>query len=56
LPLKTVGVLVEPFASGAIVGLTAAFGLAEHVVLVERDAGIAAVWQTILAGQAQWLG
>lgn len=53
---ETIGVLIEPFAGGAIVGLTAAFeGLAEHIVLVERDAGIAAVWQTILGGQAQWL-
>lgn len=52
----TVGVLIEPFAGGGIVGLTAAFeGLAEHVVLVERDANVAAVWQTILGGQAKWL-
>lgn len=50
------GVLVEPFAGGGIVGLTAGFeGLAEHVVLVERDAGIASVWHTILGGQATWL-
>jgi DNA adenine methylase len=50
-------VLVEPFAGGGIVGLTAGFeGLAEHVVLVERDPNIAAVWNTILGGQAKWLG
>jgi DNA adenine methylase len=49
-------VLVEPFAGGGIVGLTAGFeGLAEHAVLVERDASVAAVWQTILGGQANWL-
>jgi DNA adenine methylase len=49
-------VLVEPFAGGGIVGLTAGFeGLAEHVVLVERDPNIAAVWNTILGGQAKWL-
>src|SRR6266516_5535 len=49
-------VLVEPFAGGGIVGLTAGFeGLADHVVLVERDANIAAVWNTILGGQAKWL-
>ena len=49
-------VLVEPFAGGGIVGLTAGFeGLSEHVVLVERDANIAAVWNTILGGQAKWL-
>jgi DNA adenine methylase len=51
-----VGVLVEPFAGGGIVGLTAGFeGLAEHVVLVERDPNVAAVWHTILGGQAKWL-
>jgi DNA adenine methylase len=53
---KPVNVLVEPFAGGGIVGLTAGFeGLAEHVVLVERDPNVAAVWHTILAGQAKWL-
>jgi DNA adenine methylase len=51
-----VSVLVEPFAGGGIVGLTAAFeGLAEHVVLVERDPEVAAVWHTIFGGQASWL-
>ncbi len=50
------GVLVEPFAGGGIIGLTAGFeGLAEHVVLVERDPNVAAVWHTILGGQAKWL-
>ena len=49
-------ILVEPFAGGAIVGLTAGFErLAEHVLLVERDANVAAVWQTILCGQAAWI-
>jgi DNA adenine methylase len=49
-------VLVEPFAGGAIIGLTAAFEeLAEHVVLVELDKDVAAVWQTILGGEADWL-
>lgn len=48
--------LVEPFAGGAIVGLTAGFEkLAEHVLLVERDPSVAAVWQTIFIGQANWL-
>ena len=50
------GVLVEPFAGGGIIGLTAGFeGLAEHVVLAERDHNVAAVWLTILGGQAKWL-
>lgn len=53
---NSVGVLVEPFAGGGIIGLTAGFeGLADHVVLVERDPNAAAVWHTILGGQAKWL-
>jgi len=45
-----------PFAGGGIVGLTAGFeGLAQHVVLVERDPNVAAVWHAILGGQAKWL-
>lgn len=49
---------VEPFAGGAIIGLTVAFEqLAERVVLVERDEKVAAVWRTILDahGGAAWL-
>jgi DNA adenine methylase len=49
-------ILIEPFAGGAIVGLTAGFeALVEHVVLVENDPSVAAVWQAIFGGQAQWL-
>lgn len=49
-------IFVEPFAGGAIVGLTVGFeGLADHVVLVELDRQVAAVWQTILGGDAYWL-
>lgn len=48
--------LIEPFAGGAIIGLTAAFeGLARKVTLVERDPDVAAVWRTILGGQGLWL-
>jgi DNA adenine methylase len=48
--------LIEPFAGGAIVGLTAAFeSLAERVLLVERDPCVAAVWKTILGGDGEWL-
>jgi len=48
--------LIEPFAGGGIVGLTAAFeALADSVVLVELDEDVAAVWQTLLNGDAQWL-
>lgn len=43
--------LVEPFAGGAIVSLTAAFEeLADCIVMVERDDDVAAVWETILNG------
>ncbi|HEV7927222.1 MAG TPA: DNA adenine methylase [Verrucomicrobiae bacterium] len=49
-------VLVEPFAGGGIISLTAAFELlADRVVMVELDEQIAAVWETILGGDAQWL-
>lgn len=47
---------VEPFAGGAIIGLTVAFErLAEKVVLVELDDSVAAVWQTILSDENEWL-
>lgn len=49
-------VFVEPFAGGGIVALTVAFEqLAEHVVMVELDPQVAAVWHTILEGDAGWL-
>lgn len=48
--------LVEPFTGGGIVGLTAGFeDLVEHVLLVELDPQIAAVWHTILAGEGDAL-
>jgi DNA adenine methylase len=48
--------LIEPFAGGGIAGLTAAFErLASHVIFVENDLNVSAVWQTILGGQSQWL-
>lgn len=50
------GLLIEPFAGGATVGLTAAFeALATHVLLVELDHDIAAVWNTILNSDVEWL-
>lgn len=49
-------VLVEPFAGGGIVGLTAAFeDIVDRVVMVELDRQVAAVWETILGGDAEWL-
>jgi DNA adenine methylase len=48
--------LVEPFAGGGIISLTAAFEqLAGSVVMVELDNQIAAVWKTILTGEAESL-
>jgi DNA adenine methylase len=48
--------LIEPFAGGAIVGLTAVFeGLVQRATLVELDEDIAAVWETILNGQGMEL-
>ncbi|MGA2504300.1 MAG: DNA adenine methylase [Anaerolineales bacterium] len=48
---------IEPFAGGAIVGLTVAFEkLADHVTLVEIDDQVAAVWETIITnGESEWL-
>jgi DNA adenine methylase len=48
---KRPDVFVEPFAGGAMAGLTAAAeGLAYSVVLSELDADVAAVWTTIFDG------
>lgn len=48
--------LIEPFAGGGTVGLTAAFeGLADEVTLVELDDDVASVWETILGHGARWL-
>jgi len=53
---KKPAILVEPFAGGGIISLTALFeNLVEYVVMVELDEEIAAVWQTIVDGNAQWL-
>ncbi len=47
---------VEPFAGGGIISLTVAFeNLAERVRMVEIDPDVAAVWQAMLGGEADWL-
>jgi len=47
---------VEPFAGGAHAGLAVAVkGLADEVVLVEKDRNVSAVWQTIIDGDVRWL-
>ncbi len=53
---KSVPLLIEPFAGGGIVSLTAAFEkLATHILMVEKDEEIAAVWEVILNGKNKWL-
>ena len=55
LPKKPVE-LIEPFAGGGIVSLTAAFeNLASSVTMIERDEQVSAVWETILSDECQWL-
>ncbi len=48
--------LVEPFAGGGIVSLTAAFeNLAKKVVMIELDHEVSAVWEVIINGDHDWL-
>ena len=49
-------VLVEPFAGGGIISLTALFeNLVPRTVMVELDDEIAAVWKSVVNGHAEWL-
>lgn len=49
-------VLIEPFAGGGIISLTALFEkLVPKVVMVEIDNEISAVWKTIVNGDIDWL-
>ena len=53
---KKVEFLIEPFAGGAIVSLTAAFeNLANQISMIELDDEVAAVWEVILNGKNKWL-
>lgn len=53
---KSVSELIEPFAGGGIVSLTAAFELlADHITMVEMDEEIAAVWKVIFSDENKWL-
>jgi DNA adenine methylase len=48
--------LIEPFAGGGIVSLTAAFeSLANRIIMVELDREVAAVWEVIINGDHNWL-
>jgi len=49
-------ILVEPFAGGGIISLTAIFeNLVQKAVMIELDDEIAAVWESIVKGDAAWL-
>lgn len=49
-------VLIEPFAGGGIVSLSAAFeNLADEIIMVELDDEVAAVWEVILNGKNEIL-
>ncbi len=53
---KAISILIEPFAGGGIVSLTAAFEkLAEQITMVELDDEIAAVWEVIFNIKNKWL-
>src|SRR5258708_6819147 len=46
----------EPFAGGGIISLTVAFeDLADQILMVELDGDIAAVWNTMLSDDNDWL-
>lgn len=48
--------LVEPFAGGGIISLTALFeDLVDAVVMVELDDDVASVWQAVVDGDHGWL-
>jgi DNA adenine methylase len=56
LKTRKVRELIEPFAGGGIISLTAAFEeLVERVTMVEFDDQVAAVWETIFNGGDQRL-
>jgi DNA adenine methylase len=49
-------ILIEPFAGGGIVSLTAAFEkYCNSIMMAELDPEIAAVWETILGNDNNWL-
>jgi len=53
---KETKTLIEPFAGGGIVSLTAAFeSLAKEIIMVEIDPEVAAVWEIIINGDHEWL-
>lgn len=48
--------LVEPFAGGGIISLTALFeNFVEKSVMVEMDSEVASVWEAVTGGYAEWI-
>lgn len=48
--------LIEPFAGGGIVSLSAVFeSLAQHATMVELDEQVAAVWEVLFSEDNKWL-
>ena len=53
---STPGLLVEPFAGGGIITLTAVFeDIVSKALMSELDDEIAAVWKVVVGGEAEWL-
>lgn len=49
-------ILVEPFAGGGIISLTALFeNLVQKAVMVEMDEDMSAVWESVVNGDSGWL-
>lgn len=49
-------ILIEPFAGGGIISLTALFeDFVSRAVMVELDEDIAAVWQAVVNGHSEWI-
>lgn len=47
---------IEPFVGGGIISLTVAFeNLSDRVIMVELDDEVAALWETILGAENEWL-
>lgn len=54
--IAPVNMLIEPFAGGGVVSLTAVSeGFARRATLVELDPDIASVWKTVLGRDGEWL-
>ena len=56
LARKDVGLFVEPFVGGGAISLAVAYRQwARHVVMCEVDPAVAAIWNAVLNGDADWL-